>query len=144
MRNERCARGELVQILRPFEWTFTGQDLNRVLAEVADREPQLQLAASRSGLPDTSTDCRGGAAHHRHGGVDQEHEQHDREKPQSADRDGGPVDTRVGHGLLDRHGGRGGGENWTVGAEPSAGRASAIAGDPAAARTSPAASVLIT
>jgi hypothetical protein len=26
-------------------------------------------------------------------------------------------------------------ENWTMGAEPSAGRASAIAGDPAAART---------
>jgi hypothetical protein len=36
-----------------------------------------------------------------------------------------------------------GGENWTVGAEPSAGRASAIAGDPATARTSPAAAVLI-
>jgi hypothetical protein len=33
-----------VQILRPFEWTFTGQDLNRVLAEIADREPQLRLA----------------------------------------------------------------------------------------------------
>jgi len=33
------------QIARPFEWTFTRQDLNRVLDSVADREPQLQLAA---------------------------------------------------------------------------------------------------
>lgn len=36
-----------------------------------------------------------------------------------------------------------GGETWTVGAEPSAGRASAIVGDPAAARTSPTAAVWI-
>jgi hypothetical protein len=33
------------QIARPFEWTFTRQDLGRVLAQIADREPQLQLAA---------------------------------------------------------------------------------------------------
>ena len=32
-------------IARPFEWTFTRQDLNRVLAKIADREPHLQLAA---------------------------------------------------------------------------------------------------
>ncbi|MDQ3400018.1 MAG: IS630 family transposase [Chloroflexota bacterium] len=33
------------QIARPFEWTFTRRDLERVLARIADREPQLQLAA---------------------------------------------------------------------------------------------------
>lgn len=33
------------QIARPFEWTFTRQDLNRVLAQIANREPHLQLAA---------------------------------------------------------------------------------------------------
>lgn len=33
------------QVARPFEWTFTRQDLQRVLAQIADREPQLQLAA---------------------------------------------------------------------------------------------------
>jgi hypothetical protein len=33
------------QIARPFEWTFTLQDLDRVLARTADREPHLQLAA---------------------------------------------------------------------------------------------------
>ena len=33
------------QIARPFEWTFTRQDLDRVFARIADREPQLQLAA---------------------------------------------------------------------------------------------------
>jgi hypothetical protein len=32
-------------IARPFEWTFTRQDLNRVLTQIADREPHLQLAA---------------------------------------------------------------------------------------------------
>jgi hypothetical protein len=32
-------------IARPFEWTFTRQDLNRALAKISDREPQLQLAA---------------------------------------------------------------------------------------------------
>jgi hypothetical protein len=32
-------------IARPFEWTFTRQDLDRVLARIADREPHLQLAA---------------------------------------------------------------------------------------------------
>jgi DDE superfamily endonuclease len=33
------------QIARPFEWTFTRQDLSRVLAKIADHEPHLQLAA---------------------------------------------------------------------------------------------------
>jgi len=33
------------QIARPFEWTFTRQDLDRVLARIADREPHLRLAA---------------------------------------------------------------------------------------------------
>ena len=33
------------QIARPFKWTFTRQDLDRVLAPIADREPHLQLAA---------------------------------------------------------------------------------------------------
>ena len=33
------------QIARPFEWTFTRQDLNKVLARIADREPHLRLAA---------------------------------------------------------------------------------------------------
>jgi hypothetical protein len=33
------------QIARPFEWTFTRQDLNRVLARITDREPHLHLAA---------------------------------------------------------------------------------------------------
>ena len=33
------------QIARPFEWTFTRADLDRVLAKIADREPHLQLAA---------------------------------------------------------------------------------------------------
>lgn len=33
------------QIARPFEWTFTRDDLDRVLTRVADREPHLQLAA---------------------------------------------------------------------------------------------------
>jgi hypothetical protein len=32
-------------IARPFEWTFTRQDLNGVLAKIADREPQPALAA---------------------------------------------------------------------------------------------------
>jgi hypothetical protein len=32
-------------IARPFQWTFTRQDLNRVLAKITDREPHLQLAA---------------------------------------------------------------------------------------------------
>ncbi len=32
-------------IAKPFDWTFTRQDLNRVLAKIADREPGLQLAA---------------------------------------------------------------------------------------------------
>ena len=33
------------QIARPFEWTFTRHDLDRLLARIADREPHLQLAA---------------------------------------------------------------------------------------------------
>jgi hypothetical protein len=33
------------QVARPFEWTFTRHDLDRVLAKIADREPHLQLAA---------------------------------------------------------------------------------------------------
>jgi hypothetical protein len=33
------------QIARPFEWTFTRQDLDRVLARISDREPHLRLAA---------------------------------------------------------------------------------------------------
>ena len=33
------------QVARPFEWTFTRQDLDRVLAKIADHEPHLQLAA---------------------------------------------------------------------------------------------------
>lgn len=32
-------------IARPFEWTFTRADLGRVLAPIADREPDLRLAA---------------------------------------------------------------------------------------------------
>ncbi len=32
-------------LARPFEWTFTRQDLNRVLDRIAGREPHLQLAA---------------------------------------------------------------------------------------------------
>ena len=33
------------QLARPFAWTFTRHDLNRVLDRIADREPHLQLAA---------------------------------------------------------------------------------------------------
>jgi DDE superfamily endonuclease len=33
------------QIARPFEWTFTRDDLDRVLDRIADREPHLRLAA---------------------------------------------------------------------------------------------------
>jgi hypothetical protein len=33
------------QIARPFEWTFTRHDLDRVLGTIADREPHLRLAA---------------------------------------------------------------------------------------------------
>jgi hypothetical protein len=33
------------QIGRPFEWTFTRHDLDRVLARIADRERHLRLAA---------------------------------------------------------------------------------------------------
>ena len=32
-------------IARPFQWTFTRQNLDRVLDKIADREPQRQLAA---------------------------------------------------------------------------------------------------
>jgi hypothetical protein len=33
------------QVARPFEWTFTRHDLDRVLARIADREPHLRPAA---------------------------------------------------------------------------------------------------
>jgi hypothetical protein len=33
------------EIAKPFEWTFTRSDLDRVLAKIADREPHLRLAA---------------------------------------------------------------------------------------------------
>jgi len=33
------------EIARPSEWTITHSDLERVLARVADREPELRLAA---------------------------------------------------------------------------------------------------
>jgi hypothetical protein len=33
------------EIARPFEWTFTRSDLERVLAKVAERQPGLRLAA---------------------------------------------------------------------------------------------------
>jgi hypothetical protein len=33
------------QIAKPFDWTFTRQDLDRVLARIAHHEPQLKLAA---------------------------------------------------------------------------------------------------
>ena len=33
------------QIARPFEWTFTRHDLDRLLARIAGREPHLRLAA---------------------------------------------------------------------------------------------------
>ena len=33
------------QVARPFEWTFTRHDLDRVLARIADREPHVRLAA---------------------------------------------------------------------------------------------------
>ena len=33
------------QIARPFDWTFTRADLERVLAKVTEREPRLALAA---------------------------------------------------------------------------------------------------
>jgi hypothetical protein len=33
------------QIARPFEWTFTRHDLDRILDKIAEREPQLRLAA---------------------------------------------------------------------------------------------------
>ena len=32
------------QIARPFDWTFTPDDLDRVLDRIADREPPLRLA----------------------------------------------------------------------------------------------------
>jgi hypothetical protein len=33
------------QIARPFDWTFTRADLDRVLAKITEREPRLALAA---------------------------------------------------------------------------------------------------
>ena len=32
------------QIARPFDWTFTRADLERVLAKITEREPRLALA----------------------------------------------------------------------------------------------------
>jgi hypothetical protein len=32
-------------VARPFQWTFTRHDLDRVLTKIADREPHLKLAA---------------------------------------------------------------------------------------------------
>jgi hypothetical protein len=32
-------------IARPFDWNFTRSELNQVLAEIADREPNLRLTA---------------------------------------------------------------------------------------------------
>ncbi len=32
-------------IAQPFDWTFTHDDLARVLDKIADRQPSLQLAA---------------------------------------------------------------------------------------------------
>ena len=32
-------------IARPFKWTFTRHDLDRLLAQITDREPHLRLAA---------------------------------------------------------------------------------------------------
>ena len=36
------------QIARPFDWTFTRADLERVLAKVTEREPRRALAAQRT------------------------------------------------------------------------------------------------
>ncbi len=33
------------QIARPFEWTFTRQDLNNLITRIGCHEPQLMLAA---------------------------------------------------------------------------------------------------
>ena len=33
------------QIARPFEWTFTRQDLNNLIDQITRHEPQLALAA---------------------------------------------------------------------------------------------------
>jgi hypothetical protein len=33
------------QIARPFDWTFTRADLQRVLAKITEREPRLAVAA---------------------------------------------------------------------------------------------------
>jgi DDE superfamily endonuclease len=33
------------QIARPFQWTFTRQDLDHLLARIADRDPHLRRAA---------------------------------------------------------------------------------------------------
>jgi hypothetical protein len=36
------------QIARPFDWTFTRADLERVLAEISEREPRLALGELRT------------------------------------------------------------------------------------------------
>lgn len=33
------------KVARPFKWTFTRQDLHRVLDKITDREPEPALAA---------------------------------------------------------------------------------------------------
>jgi hypothetical protein len=40
-----CADRHYRQIARPFDWTFTRADLERVLAKITEREPRLALAA---------------------------------------------------------------------------------------------------
>jgi hypothetical protein len=52
-------------IARPFDWTFTRNDLNQVLVKIADREPDLRLAAQRSKPPDSSTSQPTSRADHR-------------------------------------------------------------------------------
>jgi hypothetical protein len=42
-------------IAQPFDWTFTRDDLARVLDKIADRQPGLQLAAEQPELPETFT-----------------------------------------------------------------------------------------
>jgi hypothetical protein len=47
--------GHYRTIARPFDWNFTRNDLNQVLAKIAHRERDLRLAAQRSKLPDSAT-----------------------------------------------------------------------------------------
>jgi len=59
-------------IARPFQRTFTRQDLDRVLDKITDREPDLQLAAQRSEHTDASTSARSRA------GLQRDRPAHDR------------------------------------------------------------------